>query len=617
MLSSSVRSFRPLSGIGLFFFAVCFLSGNAQAQGPQKNKTSKQIVSGQQSACENKKTAILQIHRFIEQAREFQNLDAKVSATGELGSLLWQCDPTYAEAVFLEVYRTLTAEIKKRQDNSGATGPDNSTTTGDDKDVISLSKLQYLHSYLLSRINLHNPSLVKRLAKTEAVEWNDISYHTARTLLDEGDTKRAATELARSIASDSSDGNINLLVILRQRDPATANSLYFAYLNNLARRSVPTAGKFAEAGGYLFVSNLANDNQSGWLVISSIDGTLVPQFAMKHPAASDNTVRAYLGYVATLLSQPTESLGEKKARYALGRVLLPYIPQTDTGLLAAFFRGIQRLATEVTEGIKNDRNYQTLAKSANQKWDNLDQQLEAIQKIALTEQRDELCVMLAHSLYSSKLYEQALKVVKIMSPSETRDKLETFIKLAIAYQRLNQKRVPEAQQMAFSAQAGAERSVFWLDLAQTFRTNGDDLGAAQVLLQAVADARRDDGAERPLLLLKAAGAIKTADPLLAKQLLLEAFNNLNALEKWRTPKWEAEASAHRAILKFPLAGVKGLSFTAALEPFVKDDPTEMESAITELKSEQLRTEGFLMLAKNLLSNAKPEVRARPIANGLK
>ncbi|HEX8847741.1 MAG TPA: hypothetical protein VF791_24080 [Pyrinomonadaceae bacterium] len=617
MLYSSVRSFQLLSGIRILFFAVCFFYSHAQAQRPrQNNTTSKQAASQQQSACENKKTAILQIHRFLEQAKEFRDLEAKVRATAELGSLLWQCDPAYAEAVSLELHQTLKSEIDKLQESSRATASSNLTAAGDNKDAISLSKLKYLDSYLLSRINLHSPALVKRLAKNEAVEWDDVSYYTVRTLLDEGDVKRAALELRRSIASDSSSGNMGLLVTLRRRDPTTADSLYLASLNTLAHRPLPTAREFAEAGVYLFVSNLANDNQSGMLVLSSVDGTFIPQFAMRHPAASDEVVKVYLSSVAALLAQPIESIGEKKARYALGRVLLPYIPQTETGLLAAFLRGVQRLAAEVTEGIKNDRAYQSLTNAAGQKWDNLDQQLEGIQRIPLTEQRDELCVMLAHSLYSSKLYEKALKVVKLMSLSETRDKLETFLKLAIAHQHLGQKQLPEAQQIAFSVVPGPERSVFWINLAQTLRTNGDDLGAAQFIVQAVADARRSIGSERPLLLLKAAGAIKATDPLFARQLLLEAFDNINTLEKWRSPKWEAEALAHRAILKFPLAGVKDISFTSVLGPFVKDDPKEIELAITELKSEQLRVEGFLMLAKQLLSNANQEMRTRPKANGL-
>ncbi len=71
------------------------------------------------------------------------------------------------------------------------------------------------------------------------------------------------------------------------------------------------------------------------------------------------------------------------------------------------------------------------------------------------------------------------------------------------------------------------------------------------------------------------------------------------------------AVAHKAILGFPLLGVSNISFAKALEPFVRDNPTEIGPAITELKNEQLRTEGFLMLAKYLLANPTQEVSVKP------
>ncbi|HET8671559.1 MAG TPA: hypothetical protein VFM05_13290 [Candidatus Saccharimonadales bacterium] len=605
---SSIKNFQLTTWSCLFVLAVGSVSIHARAQKNQsKNKTSRQVASEQRSACEHKKTAIQQIHLFIEQAKTFEDIDAKVRTTSELGMLLWPCEPLYTEAILLELHEALKIEIKKRQEDSTAAKQTNLTTEGDNKDSLSLSKLKYLDSYLLSRINLHNPALVKRLAKNETVEWDEVRYDATKTLLAEGDAKKAVVELRKSISSGSGFGTINLLVTLRQRDPSTADTLYLAYLNNLAVRGLPTAREFAEAGAYLFVSGLANDNQSGGLFFSSVDGTFIPQFARKHPAASAKALRAYLTFVAVLLVQPLESLNEKKSRYALGRVLLLHIPQAEPELLAAFSRGIQRLAVEVTDGIKNDRPYQSLANSATQKWDNLDQQLEGIQKIPSTQQRDELCAMLAHSLYSSKLYEKAVKVIKLMSISETRDRLETVVTLAMAHKRLEQRQLLEAQEIALSVAPGPERAVFWLSYAQMLRTSGDDSGATQTLLQSISDARRTTESERPLLLLKAAGVIKATDSVFAKQLFFEAFNNLNALEKWRSPKWEAEAFAHGAILKFPLAGVSNLSFTAALEPFVRDNPKEIEPAITELKSEQLRMEGFLMLAKHFLANAIQEI----------
>jgi hypothetical protein len=81
--------------------------------------------------------------------------------------------------------------------------------------------------------------------------------------------------------------------------------------------------------------------------------------------------------------------------------------------------------------------------------------------------------------------------------------------------------------------------------------------------------------------------------------------------------WDAEAVARRATLKFTLAGSGGASLVTLLEPFVKDDPTAAESWIAELKSEQLRTDGLLVLAKNLLARADRPAPAKLSANGSK
>ena len=616
MSRSASRCLRRLCCMSLLLSALCGSHAGARAQGPRRQTKPSQpgpAVSEQRPGCGSKRKAVLQVRTFVEQAKAFQDLEAKVRAASELGSLLWPCDPLYAEAVFLELHQTLKGEIKRRQERREAA--DGVSTARGDRDAIPLGKLKYLHSNLLARINLHNPSLLQRLAKHEAVAWADVNYSTVKALLGEGDVGRAAAELRKSV--ESGDADVGLLITLRQRDPAAADSLYLAHLNNLARRPTITSKELAEAGAYLFVSNPASEGNSVWLVMASVDGTLVPHFAARHPAASERALRSYLGFVASLLAQPSESPGEKKARYALARILLPYVPQSEPELLTAFLSGSQRLAAEVSEGIKNDRAYELLANSGKQTWDNLDRQLEGIEKLPLAGQRDELYVMLAHSLYTSRLYEKALKVVGRMSPSETRGRLETAIKLAVADQHLSRKEPSEAQKVGFGITPGYERAILWLGYAQAVRAAGDEQAATQSVIQAASDARRGEGPERPLLLLKAAGAVRASDSLLAEQWRAEAFGYINAFEKWRAPAWEVEAVARRATLKFPLAGSGGTGLATLLEPFVKDDPAAAESAIAELKSEQLRTDGLLVLAKHLLAGADREAPARPPANGSK
>lgn len=616
MSRSASIYFRRLSGTCLLLSAICGPHVGARAQGPRqqtKPPRPQTAVSEQKSGCPSKRKAVLQIRAYIEQAKAFQDLEAKVRGASELSSLIWPCDPPYAESVFLELHQTLKGEIKRQQEAreaAGLAGP-----AMGHKDAVPLGKLKYLHSNLLARINLHNPSLLRRLAKNEDVAWADVNYFTAKNLLGEGDVGRAVAELRNSV--ESGDADVSLLLTLRRHDRGAADSLYLAHLNKLARRGAPTARQLAEAGAYLFASNAVNDNSPVWLVMASVDGTPVPHFAARHPAASERALRAYLGLVASVLAQPSESIGEKKALYALARVLMPYLPQSEPELLAAFLSGSQRLAAEVTEGVKNDRTYEILAKSANQSWDNLDRQLEGIEKIPLSAQRDELYVMLAHSLYTSKLYEKALKVADRMSPSETRRGLESALKLALADQHLSRKELPEAQKVGFGMTPGRERAIFWLNYARAVRDAGDEQAATQSIIQAATDARRGEGSERPLLLLKAAGAVRASDPLLAEQWRAEAFGYINGFERWRAPTWDTEAVARRATLKFTLAGSGGASLNTLLEPFVKDDPAAAESWVAELKSEQLRTDGLLVLAKNLLAGAGRPAPAKQSANGLR
>lgn|GEM_PF-6574450 len=615
MLYPPAKTFRLWPPLAVLILVACFSHATAQAQKKGlESKTSKPVVSVKVTACVTKKEALAQIKEFIEQARKFQDLGVKVRAAGELGLLLWPCEWRYAETTLLELHKELRSEIERRQDTPRTT-TSNNPSAGDD--AVSVGRLTYLDGYIISRINLHDRALVTKLAKTEAINWEDVRYSTIRTLFEQGDFKRGADELSKSLASVPKNPDLTLLLSLRERDPATADAIYSAYLSSLRGRPSPTAREFLEAGSYLFVSNNTGDNQSVGLVLASVDGTFVPQFAMKHPAASDNAVQLYLSLVATLLQQPSESLSEKKARYALGRVLFPFVSPSRPELIASFLASLQRLTREVTDGIKNDRVYESLGNEAKQNWDNIDQQLDLIEKIALTDQRDEFCVMFAHALYSSKLYEKALEVVKLMSSSETADKLETITRLAIGHRYISKKQFSEAEHVGFSVKPGPERSVFWLNLAEAFRSNGDDLRAVQLILQAIADARISNGSERTILLLKAADDVKVADPLLSKQLVFEALSNVNAVDKWRAPKWGVEAVAHRATLRFSLVGVKGLDFTSVLTPFVKDNPAEIKSAVMELRSEQLRMEGFLVLGKQLLANTDHNTQTKPASNELK
>lgn len=597
----------------LLVFGVAFLlCGNANAQ---KTSTESQAKPGSRTTtkprafCRNNVAVFQKIRLLIEQAKRFQDLEPRTRGVAELSSLLWQCDPFGAETYFQDLHQMLKSEIAKQQPTSKLTQSNSKRSSEEESAQLSLPKLRYLNGYLLSLVYRRNPELAKRLAANDEAVWSEIRYDTVKAFLDNGDTREAAAELRRSIDSGTTYGLASQLVSLRQKDPATADLLFLAYLDQLAHRPL-LADEITQAGVYLFVGSTPLPDFPGLLEISYLDHTPVPRFTARLPGVTDNSVRAYLGLVSLLLSQPVEDLPEKKARYVLGRVLLPQVQQSDTGLQLAFQRGLQKLSLEVADTLKNEQLYRSIANSSNDAPVNLDQQLEGIQKISSTDQRDELCAMLANSLYSRKHPAEALKVVKLMSLSETRSQLETTMMSAIAFDLIEHQQPDQAREMIDGIAAGPERSLLFLALAKVLRDGNDAAAAEQLVARAVADARKSDGPKRGLLLIKAAGFLIEQNLLFAEQLYLEGVESLNAAERWRAPSWGAVAIAHGAILRFRFGGADGISFTALIEPLVKKDFEQMEVSISSLKSEQLRFEGFLVLSKHLLAESSLKEKSR-------
>jgi hypothetical protein len=608
-----MRTFTAHSKPGLIIYCAGFLllcsSSNASAQ-KSKSPPATTSVAKPTAFCRKNTTAFPKIRLLIEKSKRFQDLESRIRGVAELSFLLWQCDSSGAEAFFEELHQMLRNEIAKRQPTSKLPRAYSATKAESDSEQPTLAKLRYLNGYLLSFIYRRNPELAKRLASSDEVGWDEVSYDTVKGLLDSGDTKKAAAELRNSIDSGLAYGIASQLLRLRQVDPTTADSLFLAYLDNLTHRS-QSAEEVMQAGVYLFVGNVPLADYPGLLEMSFQDHTPVPRFVTRQPGATDITIRAYLGLVSMLLSQPVEDLKEKKARYALGRVLLMQVPQNETELMAAFQRGLQKLAIEVTDSLKNDQIYQSMSSSANESLNNLDQQLEGIQKIPSTDKRDELCIMLANSLYSRKHPADALRVVGLMSLSKTRSQLETTIMSAIAFDLLKHEQLLGARQMTEKIAAGPERSLLLLKLAEAFREGNDADVAAQLMAQAIGDARKADGAERGLLLIKAAGVVMDQDLLFAKQLLLEATDSINTTERWRAPLWETGVVAHGAILRFRFGGAEGISFTPLIEPLVKKDPNQMEVFIGSLKSEKLQVEGFVLLGKYLIADGTLKEKSKP------
>lgn len=573
---------------------------SAQEAKPQSSKPATNSNLPQDGPCGDRAPSVLKIRLFIEQAKTFKDLEVSVKAVSDLSLLLWECDSQYAEAALLELQGKLKSKIEQQQDESRLPRQA-SAKTGE----ISLSKLKYLESYVLARISVHNKALAKRLANVNSLPWDEVNYAAVKSLLETGDYESASAELTKSINEGSVFGNIGLLVSLREKDPATADSLYMTYLAKLVYRSSLATEEVAEAGAYLFLGMPGDTGPPGFLQIAFVDRTPVPQFVSRNPAASDVALRAYLSLVAALLARPEQALSEKKARYALGRVLFRYIPATESGISNSFLSDLRRLSNEVTEGIKNERTYESITKAGEQNWDNLDQQIEAIEKIASTTQRDEMCIKVAYTLYSQRSYEKALKVVAIMSATDEKQKLSTVINLALALQQLEKKKFDEVQRYIENSRAGAPRSVVLLELSKALTDAGNSDDVSRTIMRAIDDARYTEGIERPLLLIKAGSMIKRSDPALAQQLLLEALDKINGVDKPFSATFETEVVFSRGVAKFRLPGVSTLNLGAVIEPFVKENPDDMATALSGLKTEKLRAEGFLAVAKYLIRNPSP------------
>lgn len=593
----------------LFSLFVLFCSSVINAQKvlatAEKPSVSKNTASDNSVCSKDKFAALSRIRGYLSQIKGFEDVESKVRSAAEIGSMIWECDPILTRNLFIELNKQLKSEIEglaevNKSEKELISKPANN------RNIALLSKLKDLRFYLIALTKKHDRELAKQFSnELNGSELADVEYWKAKSLLESKNKEEIARAALKALA-DPLSPNIEILYKIRTNDVQLADSVYLQVLKNLSRNNSLTSRGASNMGIYVFVSSPPSDDSPDGTVFSySAGGVLIVALNEKHPQASPEAINLYLSFVADFLLSPVTDERERNARYALGRTLLPHAQQVSPQMVLAFNRGLQYLSPGVSPALLNEAVYSQARNTKTQNWDNLEANLEGVQNIPDANKRDELASLLANSFYSSKDYDKALRAINIITDLEKKNALEKIVRLAVASELIKSNDFYEARKLGEKIPPGIESAIFWFRYAKKLREKEDIVEANQAITQAVRDARRDNTSKLPILLLNIAKEIRETDFGWSGQLLIESLTNLDKFENWQNPKWQTEIEVKGRKIVFRYSNYNEvMTFKEAIEPFIKNQPENLEPLLGNLKSERLRAEAYVLLAKTLLTSNK-------------
>jgi hypothetical protein len=560
--------------------AVCVLQITvAQSPTPALNKTSPKPVDNQ-SPSKEREEAIVKVRALSEELFRFENKLAAALAAARMADLLWTDDTDYGRRLFERAIdlSTPVSDSSKRD----------------------FAAASYIRGRIIALINKRDTQWARRLLHdaNRADEGFNTAYQTLR------DNPDKAAELAElNLPRGVSRGMPSFLLQLRLKNPAAADALFLKTLAQLVSQPAADISVMLSLGTYVFTSPRLHEAPGLGVEQIGVDRFFVPNITTLRRNVPVQLARIYLAGAGTILNSPVVDPNQKALRYVLAYLLLPHVTTIAPELIVSFSTSMAMLSSQVPPTITSESTYKGFSPTTPKSFEEI---LEEIERLSGDVQRDQRYLGLCFEEWRNGRYDRARLAASKITNAETKAKLTRLIDFREAIQQLqSQKNLAFAESIASRPPSGVETALLYLAIAKAKKDANDRDGALEALTASMKFIKMVNDARRPYLTLSVASQLVAIDPGLAVTKLTDAVQEFNRQpqEALLQIDWAETVKVGPAVRRFPLE-VKGLDFALGLlfQPVIKSEPDVASQAIHGLKSEELRAEGFVALALNLLNS---------------
>lgn len=437
------------------------------------------------------------------------------------------------------------------------------------------------------------------LLNESAEKKSGSNLEIAETLL-ETDTKLASDFAQQSLQHDVNRGFVSFLNRLRQQDQAEADRLFIQAVRLYSSIPNPDATNFAILGTYLFGPPYGYAGQT--VTLTRIGNVFVPNVTGNHPNISVALVQSYLRGAVLIIGRPTTSVEQRSIRYALGYQLLPKAQEFAPAMIGELSSAMSALISYVPVEITSNEAYRNLNRDAGR---SLDEKIRDIEKIADSSVRDRLFLDLTYHLWQKKDLQGANEAAARIENEEVRKLLENLILFGQGTRLLKEAEADliGAMQIASRLQNSFEKCLLWLGIASVAGKAKHETLFNQALASAEATSRKIDDNTSPFLLLYISGQMKNNGLPQSDVTLAEAIRELNKIDAQQAPTFVREVILDPLKFSFPIR-VDGLdvSFRSSLQNNLTENVKDNLSIVNDLRDENLRGEGYLLIIKRILEN---------------
>lgn len=561
--------------------AICALQltvAQSQVQTPPDKTSSK--LSNDPSSLKEREAAITRVRALCEELFRFEDKLTVALAGARMADLLWAADTEYARRLFERAIDLSTpVSDSSKRDFAAAT---------------------YIRGRVIALINKRDPQWAKRLLQD--TNRADEGFTTAyQTLKDDPDKAAELAEL--SLPAGVSRGMPSFLLQLRLKNPAAADALFLKTLAELVSQPAADISVMLSLGTYVFTSPRLQEAPGLGLEQIGVDRFFVPNITAPRRNVQVQLARSYLAAAATILSSPVIDPNQKALRYVLAYLLLPHVTTIAPELIGSFSTSMAMLSSQVPPSLTSESAYKGFSPTTPKSFE---ESLEEIERLTGDVQRDQRYLGLCFEEWRNGRYDRARLAASKMTNAETKAKLTRLIEFRQAIQQLqSQKNLASAESVASRPPSGIESALLYLAIAKAKIDAKDRDGALEALTASMKFTKMVTDARRPYLTLSVASQLVAIDPGLAVTKLTDAVQEFNSQprEALSQVDWAETVKVGPAVRRFSLE-VKGLDFAFGplFQPVIKSEPDVASQAIHGLKSEELRADGFVALALNLLNS---------------
>ena len=540
---------------------------------------------------ETRRLALLRLHSFADAILGFQNRTAKPLALARLADLIWQEEEAYSRKLFKAAL--------------------DCTSVSADTTVKETAILRGLRRSVISLIRRHDAEWAKELVKADrdpASERMEDSFAVAYDALAK-DPANAVTFAELSLRDGVFPYMSSFLRKLRLRDEAAANALFLKALDSLLQMNQVDGNELLHLGTYVFTSPLIDVNDPGTppeaVIQRGIGNLLVYDITANRPGVPLPLIRAYLGAAGLILANGRFlDNQQRQTYYVASRLLLAKAEKFAPELIGVFASAMAQLSGAVPAELTDDSTYAKFEPKTGQ---TLTEKFKEIDKLPLELQRNEKYFFLFHALWSKGDLANARTTAERITDLRVRPKLRALVDFKTAVSLLDETRpsAAEAEKIAADLPTDIERAVLWLAIGASYIKAADKERTLNAINSSLNTARKLKDARQPLLLLSAANQFCSIDPALALMALTETVRAFNAQASEPTDPAFEEVTVGHVKLYFALRA-KGFEFRMSpnLRAVTLCDLEGTLGAVTDLRSEAIKSEAFVVIATATLHPAK-------------